>query len=186
MRWAAVTKDSQRFPHTSRADLARIAPITERHFRQHGRVVESSEPPQSRPLRLDSSSESVDPALPAFLSRPADAPAYHGFPILDDVAIEGFRLGMITDFLAQPGAEGDAFVIAPDGSRAGLVWEAEAEAAYISEVMAPDDRRWGVWAVGLSLPLRSLDDARAYLAALLPELKPRWERWAQASTNPPS
>jgi virginiamycin B lyase len=30
---------------------------------------------------------------------------------------------MITDFLSEPATEGDAYVIAPDGSRAGLVWQ---------------------------------------------------------------
>jgi hypothetical protein len=38
--------------------------------------------------------------------------------ILDDVTAEGFTLGKITDFEAEPCDEGDAFVIAPDGSRA--------------------------------------------------------------------
>jgi hypothetical protein len=98
---------------------------------------------------------------------------------LEDVEVEGFRMGMITDFLAQPGTEGDGFVIAPDRSRAGLVWEAEVEVPYFNEVMAPDDERWGVWAVGLSMPLRTLDDARRYLAALLPELRPRWQQWLE-------
>jgi hypothetical protein len=48
---------------------------------------------------------------------------YHGFPVLPDVEVDGFRLGMISDWEAQPATEGDAFLIAPDGSRAGLVWE---------------------------------------------------------------
>ena len=69
-------------------------------------------------------------------------------------------------------------MIAPDGTGAGLVWESETE-PYFSEVLAPDDRRWGVWGVGLALPLRTAEEARAYLAALVPELRPRWEAWAE-------
>jgi hypothetical protein len=61
------------------------------------------------------------PIEPAFIVPPADAPVYHGFVILHDVAADGFTLGKITDFDAEPCMEGDAFAITPDGSRAGLV-----------------------------------------------------------------
>ena len=60
--------------------------------------------------------------MPAFLARPAGAPVYHGFPVIGDVEVDGFRLGMITNFLSGPAREGDAYVIAPDGrpaARAG-------------------------------------------------------------------
>ena len=104
---------------------------------------------------------------------------YHGFPLVEGAEVDGFRLGTITDFEAELGTTGDAFVVAPDGSRAGLVWESEVDEAYFQECGAPDDARWGVWAVGLPLPLRTAADARAYLAALLPELRPRWEEWSR-------
>jgi hypothetical protein len=45
----------------------------------------------------------------------------HSFPILDDVEVDGFTFGVITDFEAEPASDGDAFVVAPGGSRAGLV-----------------------------------------------------------------
>jgi hypothetical protein len=134
-----------------------------------------SEPPRSRPLATDAGAESADPELPAFLARPADAPVYHGFPVLD-VEVEGFRLGMISDFLAEPTDYGDAFVVAPDGSRAGLVW-ATGEETYVRQVLAPDAGRWGVWAVSQPLPMTTPEQARAYLAALVPELRVRWAAW---------
>ena len=84
---------------------------------------------------------------------------------------------MITDFLAAPDTAGDAFVIAPDGSRAGLVWESEVDDAYFHEVLPPNEIRWGVWAVGLPLPLRTAGDALQFLEALIPELRLRWEAW---------
>ncbi|MFZ0179119.1 MAG: hypothetical protein WAL84_04510, partial [Candidatus Dormiibacterota bacterium] len=68
------------------------------------------------------------------------------------------------------------FVVAPDGSRAGLAWESETP-FYVTEVLPPDGHRWGVWGVGVPLPLKTETDARAYLEALLPELRSRWERW---------
>lgn len=51
------------------------------------------------------------------------ARVYHGFQVLSDVVVEGFTFGKITNFEAEPSDTGDAFVIASDDSRAGLVWE---------------------------------------------------------------
>lgn len=76
--------------------------------------------PKSRPLILDASAESANPHRPAFLARPEGTPVYHGFPVVEGVEVDGFRLGMITDFESSP-EDGDAFVVAPDGDRAGLV-----------------------------------------------------------------
>jgi hypothetical protein len=87
---------------------------------------------------------------------------------------------MITDFLAEPADMGDAYVVAPDGSRAGLVWESGC-AQYFAEVLAPDQDRWGVWATGLALPMTTVDEAQDYLAALLPQLRRCWESWRDAN-----
>ena len=95
---------------------------------------------------MDETAVSADPSLPAFLSRPAGTPVYYGFPLIDGAEVDGFQLGMITDFLAPADTIGDAFVITPDGSRDGLVWESETD-AYFTETLAPDARRWGVWSV---------------------------------------
>jgi hypothetical protein len=140
--------------------------------------VRRQHPPSGRPLRVDPAAVSADPGLPAFIARPTGAPVYHGFPILEDVEVDGFRLGMITDFLSSPDTEGDAFVVTPDKSRCGLVWESEVDCAYFNQVLAPEEDRWGVWAVGLPLPLTTIEDARLYLQALLPELRARWESWS--------
>jgi hypothetical protein len=52
------------------------------------------------------------------------APVYHGFPVIEGVEADGFRLGTISAL--GPDDYGDAFVIAPDGSRAGLASSARA------------------------------------------------------------
>lgn len=101
---------------------------------------------------------------------------YHGFTILDDVEVEGFKLGVITEFGPGHHDDGDAFVVAPDNSRAGLVWEI-VEEPYFEQASAPDDTRWGVWGVGFTVPMNTHDDARANLAAIVAELRPRWEGW---------
>src|SRR5438105_10339996 len=77
----------------------------------------------SSSLALDPSAATTDSNLPGFLARPAWAPVYHGFRILDDIEVDGFKLGMISDWEANPNlSDGDAFVVAPDGSRCGLNW----------------------------------------------------------------
>lgn len=144
---------------------------------------EQPRPARGRPLATDEQAESTDPSLPAFLARPPGAPVYHGFPVIEGAEAGGFRLGMITDFLSEPATEGDAYVIAPDGSRAGLVWQSEC-APYFEEIRAPGPNRWGVWAVGLALPMTTSDEARDYLAALLPHLRPRWQSWRDAGNGP--
>src|SRR4029077_14218638 len=78
---------------------------------------------RGRPLAIDHKAASISPTEPAFIARPEGTPVYHGFVVLDDVTVGGFTLGKITDWAAAPSDTGDAFVIAPDGSRAGIVWE---------------------------------------------------------------
>ena len=77
--------------------------------------------PRGRPIAVDPKATSASASEPAFIARPAGAPVYHGFQVLEDIIVEGFAFGKITDFEAEPSQEGDAFVVAPDNSRAGLV-----------------------------------------------------------------
>jgi len=132
--------------------------------------------PKGRPLAINATARSASPTEPAFISPPEGAPVYHGFVVLDDVNVDGFTLGKITDWEAEPCETGDAFVIAPDGSRAGLVWELS-DKQYFQEVMPVETRRWGVWGVGFSLPMNSRENARGNLESILPELKLRWAEW---------
>jgi hypothetical protein len=101
---------------------------------------------------------------------------YHGFVVLDDVSADGFTLGKITDCESERCETGDAFVIAPDGSRAGLVWETY-DPPYFQEVSPIETGRWGVWGVGFRLPMNSRENARRNLESVLPELKLRWAEW---------
>ena len=131
---------------------------------------------RGKPLAVDRNAKSASVTEPAFIARPEGAPVYHGFAILDDVVVDGFTLGKITDWEAKPCEEGDAFVIAPDGSRAGLVWEV-CDNPYFREVLAPEPQRWGVWAVGLPLPMTNRTNATGNLESILPKLKSRWAQW---------
>jgi hypothetical protein len=133
-------------------------------------------PQKGLPLALDLTAKSANPTLPAFLTPPEDEPVYYGFPVLDDVEVDGFKLGIITDFEAEPTDWGDAFIVAPDGSRAGLVWEVS-DKTYLLEALPLQPRRWGVWEVPFPFPMRSRADARRNLETVLPVLKEKWEQW---------
>ena len=134
---------------------------------------------RGRPIARDPKAISTSPTDPPFVAPPPGSPAYYGFQVLDDVTIDGFTLGKITDFEAEECHDGDAFVIAPDNSRAGLVWEV-AENRYFEQVLAPEANRWGVWAVSFQHPMRNREDARRNLQAILPDLRKKWMEWRSA------
>ena len=63
---------------------------------------------------------------------------------------------------------GDAWVKAPDGSMATLIWQT-GEPSYFKVTIEPNERRWGTFTVQLPLPMTNDDEAGSYLAALLPD-----------------
>jgi hypothetical protein len=140
----------------------------------------STKPIKGRPLATDPSTPSSSPTEPAFIAPPKGASAYYGFPALRDVAVGGFTFGKITDFEAEPCDEGDAFVIAPDNSRAGLVWNVSKK-IYFHEVMRFELDRWGVYEVSFPYPMTTRDNARKNLKFILPKLKQKWEEWRNSS-----
>jgi hypothetical protein len=105
--------------------------------------------PIGRPLAVDHTAVSASQTEPAFIAPPPGAPVYHGFQIVKDVIADGFTFGKITDFEAAPCEYGDAFVIAPDHSRAGLVWEVS-DKPYFQEV-CPWNQAGGAFGMCLSL-----------------------------------
>lgn len=125
------------------------------------------------PIRVDPAAESASQSLPAFLSRPEGAPAYHGFQ-LTEIEVDGFKLGAISDYVGE--GYGDGFVVAPDGSRAGLVWQVASEEVF-SEACPPDEARWGVWEVSFPAVMRSEEDVRRSFNAVVPRLREKWDAW---------
>ena len=134
-----------------------------------------SEPPKSRPLKLDDTAVSASAELPALLARPEGAPAYHGFPIIPETATDGWYFGAITEFADPNGCDsGDAFVVAPDGSRAGLVWDVgEGE---VKDISPPDAKRWGVYQIWFPKRTRTTDDLVTCFRAVLPQLQQIYQR----------
>jgi len=90
--------------------------------------------------------------------------------------VDGFELGMFVSYDDC----GDAWVKAPDGTIGTLIWET-GEPEYFTVAIEPNEDRWGTYAVQLPLPLTNDEEAARYLAALLPELRRRWQSWAMSS-----
>lgn len=128
------------------------------------------------PLAVDVTAASASENLPGFLAKPKGSPVYHGFRILSDIVVDGFTFGMITDFEAERCSDGDAFVVAPDNSRAGLVWQITQKHTF-AEVCPLAPERWGVWEVSFPFLMSTRENVRRNLQAILPELKPKWEHW---------
>jgi hypothetical protein len=136
-------------------------------------MMDRMEDHQGKPLRLDANAASASPDLPAFLSRPADAPVYHGFMIVPETWTDGWVFGTISEYADPNGCEwGDAFVVAPDGSRAGIMWSVGERKTSI--VCPPDAQRWGVYGVGFPKMVRTTADFVECCRAVLPELKAIW------------
>jgi hypothetical protein len=132
-------------------------------------------PLKSKPLKLDDTSASASPELPAFLARPEGAPVYHGFPIVPETMTDGWCLGAISEYADQAGCNfGDAFVVAPDNSRAGLVWDVGVGEPV--EIDPPSQTRWGVYQIWFPRPIRTTDDLVACFRVVLPQLQRIYER----------
>ncbi len=123
--------------------------------------------PKPRTLTFDPTAKSADPSKPAFLAKPAGSPVYHGFVVVPETFIDGWVLGEITPFLGEE--NGDGFVVAPDGSQAGLVWEV-GEGGF-TEIMPATPARWGVYAVWFPQAMKTVEDLIANFRVVLPGLR---------------
>ena len=127
------------------------------------------------PMALDPAAETANPELPAFLAKPDGAPPYHGFPILDGVEVDGWRIGLISDSMDTDDIWGDAYLIAPDGRRAGVVWQAEQPFSCV-ELIGPDADRFGVFQVNVANRPTSHDSAGRFLNEILAPIIDAWQK----------
>jgi hypothetical protein len=130
-----------------------------------------------RRMVLDENAVSADLELPAFLAKPEGAPVYYGFPLIYESMTEGWCLGAITEYEDSDGCvSGDAFVIAPDGSRAGLVWDVGD--GDVKQISPPDGSRWGVFQICFAEPVRTTEDMVRNFRTILPQLRKFHEQLA--------
>jgi len=101
---------------------------------------------------------------------------YRGFPLVSETEDDGFIYGTITDHFDFECEEDDSctsgygFVQAPDGSRAGVIWEIEKEPS-LSICIEPEKDRWGVYNVSFVKPIKSMDDLIFNFRTVLPLIK---------------
>jgi hypothetical protein len=97
---------------------------------------------------------------------------YHGFVIVPETCTDGWCLGSMTDFEDPDGCDsGDAFVVAPDGTSAGLVWQVGTDP--LQEILPPDGQKWGVYAISFPHVIRTVADFAAAFRTVLPQLEAR-------------
>lgn len=132
-------------------------------------------------LALDLTAQTDDETVLPFMAPPKGSQPYHGFKVLKNVTHEGFTFGAITDFVKRPGlVTGDAFIVAPDGSRAGLEWRLSNE-CYLLEMAPFTEVRWGVWMGGVRHPMIDEDAALKNLVEMVPLFKEKWMAWREGS-----
>lgn len=95
-------------------------------------------------------------------------------PLVIESKVEGFIYGEITDHLDFDTEEGctfgDGFVQAPDGTRAGIIWELSDE-PYLSICIEPEKNRWGVYNAGFVKPIKTVEDIVYNFKTIFPLIK---------------
>ena len=106
--------------------------------------------------------------------------AYSGFELEPETEKDGWAFGSVfvygTDQCSCPPGgciSGDGFVQAPDGSRAGVIWEVGSGKPKV--VADPNDETWGVYAVYFPKPVNTAKDLAEGFWAALPYLKAMYE-----------
>jgi hypothetical protein len=130
--------------------------------------------PVWKSMVLDPEAVRPDPSKPPFASSPPGSPPYYGHPLLEATRHGGWCLGVITDPFerdCEAGCSiGDAFVEAPDGGRAGLVWTVSDEPKF-GVIRPPDLGRWGVFHFTVLRPITDMAGLREAFAAMVPALE---------------
>jgi hypothetical protein len=81
-------------------------------------------------------------------------PVYLGFLVVPETHTDGWGHGVIPEHEdPEGGTFGDAYVVAPDGSSAGIVREVGDEP--LVQILPPDSGRWGIYAVSFPRPVRA-------------------------------
>lgn len=100
---------------------------------------------------------------------------YFEIPVLPGVELEGWRLGLYTNSIDVDATAGDAYLVAPDGRRCGLVWRI-AQPSWFVSLIGPNEHRFGTFEVACAHGPTSTHEARRFIAELLPDVRREWER----------
>jgi hypothetical protein len=69
---------------------------------------------------------------------------------------------------------GDGFIQAPNGSRAGLVWQVS-KSIDIKTLIKPEADRWGVYGINFPKPIKNIDDLIFNFREVVPLLKEKYQ-----------
>jgi hypothetical protein len=72
---------------------------------------------------------------------------------------------------------GDAFVVAADGNRAGIIWEVGSPGMEVSISPEKDQDRWGVYKLGFARLVHDEEGLVEQLQEWLPELRRVYLKW---------
>lgn len=97
-----------------------------------------------------------------------------GFPLVEETRTDGWCYGAITEFNEPEchpnGCEsGDGYVVAPDGSRIGLVWSTGTFAAKWTRPLG--DQSTGVYEAAFPKPVKNLHDLVECFRSVVPQLQ---------------
>lgn len=124
-------------------------------------------------LEIDATAKPSRKGEPAFASPPEGAPAYYGLPVLEDVEVDGWRLGEITGF---EDADERRCVChrarwIPRRSHLGT------DGSLLRRrPLAPWGSGWGVYRVGFVHPFVMSEAYRQNLRDIVPRLRDEWQR----------
>ena len=98
---------------------------------------------------------------------------------MPETETNGWIFGCITEFLEEGGCNnGDGYVQAPDGSRAGLIWDVGN--SKLGVVNKPDESRWGIFQVYFPKVVYTTSDLVEGFRKVLPEIIHEYEKLKQA------
>jgi hypothetical protein len=92
---------------------------------------------------------------------------YASWPFVEGIEIDGWRFGSAMSYSDQ--SWGDAFVEAPDGSRAGIV--GVIRDGPIKQLIPPDQGRWGVYEIPFKRAMRNSEDLMSNFKSVLGSLQ---------------
>ena len=103
---------------------------------------------------------------------------YSNFPLVEETRKDGWCFGIITEYEDEKGCtDGDAFVEAPDGTRAGLVWDVDANVEQkIIMINRPESKEyWGLYQIYFSKTVYTTKDIVENFHEILPEIQRLYE-----------
>lgn len=119
----------------------------------------------------------LDGLYHAVMTTGSEDERYFGSSVVPGVDVDGWRLGLYTgpDLDSDdPVDAGDAYLVAPDGRRCGIVWSIQQPTFFVI-LLGDQGDRFGVFEVACEHGPTTTPEARLFVRDLLPHVRPLWE-----------